>query len=68
MTSARYKPSPDTLKSARISPEDYQALYKRSVDDPDSFWGEMAGRIDWFKKTFENQKYILQKTRLDQMV
>ncbi|MCD8498259.1 MAG: acetate--CoA ligase [Alphaproteobacteria bacterium] len=50
MTSARYKPSPDTLKSARISPEDYQALYKRSVDDPDSFWGEMAGRIDWFKK------------------
>ncbi|WP_155402620.1 acetyl-coenzyme A synthetase N-terminal domain-containing protein, partial [Ralstonia solanacearum] len=25
----------------------YRALYQRSIDDPDGFWGEQAQRIDW---------------------
>jgi len=29
--------------------EKYQAMYKQSVDDPDTFWGEQAKRIDWVK-------------------
>ncbi|HEY8604376.1 acetate--CoA ligase [Tsuneonella suprasediminis] len=28
---------------------DYQAMYARSVDDPDSFWAEQAARLDWVK-------------------
>ena len=28
----------------------YQAMYERSVKDPEGFWGEMAQRLDWFKK------------------
>ena len=27
----------------------YQAMYKRSVEDPVGFWGEMGRRIDWIK-------------------
>ncbi|MEZ5851850.1 MAG: acetate--CoA ligase [Hyphomicrobiaceae bacterium] len=27
----------------------YQAMYRRSVEDPDGFWGEMGRRIDWIK-------------------
>ena len=27
----------------------YQALYKRSVDDPHGFWGEIGRRLDWIK-------------------
>ncbi len=27
----------------------YDALYRRSVADPDSFWAEQAKRIDWFE-------------------
>ena len=27
----------------------YQEMYRRSLDDPDGFWREMAGRIDWSK-------------------
>jgi acetyl-CoA synthetase len=49
MTSPLYKPSAETLSNARVSPEGYKALYKRSLADPDGFWGEMAGRLDWFK-------------------
>jgi acetyl-CoA synthetase len=27
----------------------YQALYKRSIEDPNGFWGEMGRRLDWMK-------------------
>jgi acetyl-CoA synthetase len=27
---------------------EYEALYKRSVDDPEGFWAEVAGELDWF--------------------
>jgi acetyl-CoA synthetase len=27
----------------------YQEMYKRSIEDPDGFWGEMGKRIDWIK-------------------
>ncbi|GGD79593.1 acetate--CoA ligase [Croceicoccus mobilis] len=28
----------------------YDAMYARSMDDPDAFWLEQAERLDWFKK------------------
>jgi len=31
------------------SPEDYQALHKRSIDDPEGFWDEEARRLAWFE-------------------
>ncbi|MAL99700.1 MAG: acetate--CoA ligase [Alteromonadaceae bacterium] len=27
----------------------YEALYRQSVDDPETFWGEQGKRIDWMK-------------------
>jgi acetyl-CoA synthetase len=27
----------------------YHAMYQRSVQDPDGFWGEMGRRLDWIK-------------------
>ena len=27
----------------------YQAMYKRSIEDPNGFWGEIGKRIDWIK-------------------
>jgi len=27
----------------------YQAIYKRSMEDPDGFWAEAAAGIDWYK-------------------
>ncbi len=34
---------------AWVDGQAYQAMYKRSVEDPDGFWGEMGRRIDWIK-------------------
>ena len=34
---------------AYLDHEKYLAWYKRSVEDPNGFWGEMGKRIDWIK-------------------
>jgi acetyl-CoA synthetase len=34
---------------AYLDNEKYLAMYKRSVEDPNGFWGEMGKRIDWIK-------------------
>ncbi len=31
------------------TPGEYLALHKRSVEEPDAFWGEEASRLDWFR-------------------
>ncbi len=50
--SRTFRPSREFSESAHIkSMEEYEKLYKRSVEDPDGFWGEMAEKnISWFKK------------------
>ncbi len=43
-------PVPDGWRSsAYINEEKYRAMYDQSVRDPDGFWGEQAGRVDWIK-------------------
>ncbi|MHA2008216.1 MAG: acetate--CoA ligase [Promethearchaeota archaeon] len=32
-----------------MSMEEYQKLYKQSIEDMEGFWGEQAKSIDWFK-------------------
>ena len=44
-----FEPSRDTLQNALISESEYEAMYARSLSQPDSFWAEMANRLDWFK-------------------
>jgi acetyl-CoA synthetase len=34
---------------ARIKHDDYQRLYKESIEDPEGFWGRMGQRVDWLK-------------------
>ncbi len=30
------------------STAEYEAMYQRSIEDPDGFWGKAAGELDWF--------------------
>ena len=55
-----YAPSEAFRKEAHIgSEEEYEAMWQRSIDDPDGFWGECAERIDWFEPfdTVKNTSY-----------
>lgn len=47
-----FPPSPEFSKKAHIgSMEEYERMYKRSIEDPDGFWGEMAEKnLLWYRK------------------
>jgi acetyl-CoA synthetase len=46
-----FNPPIDLSKKAFIkSFKDYKEIYKRSIEDPDGFWAEMAEQLDWYKK------------------
>jgi len=47
-----FDPPKEFVEKAYIkSMEEYEKLYKRSIEDPEGFWGEMAEKhLDWFKK------------------
>lgn len=45
-----YPPSKTFRAGAHLpSRESYDALYRKSVEDPDAFWAEQAQRIHWFE-------------------
>ena len=39
----------ETAENAHIDAAAYKAMYRRSVDDPEGFWAEQAGRLDWIR-------------------
>lgn len=47
-----FAPSADFSQNAQVkSLAEYERLYRESVDQPDAFWGRMAGEhLHWFKK------------------
>ena len=46
-----FPPVPLFSERARIgSREEYETLYRESIDQPDAFWSRMAGEVHWFKK------------------
>jgi acetyl-CoA synthetase len=46
-----FHPSPEFVEKAHIkSREEYEALYRRSLDDPEGFWGEIASQLHWFER------------------
>ena len=49
MSDAIYQPSDDFVSHALVDAAKYQEMYDRSVNDPEGFWADAAGRIDWFK-------------------
>jgi acetyl-CoA synthetase len=53
----RFKASEEFIKNAHIkSEEEYNKLYKQSIQDPETFWKEVSKNITWFKdfeKVFE---------------
>ena len=46
MSNAVARPRPDA--PTHCTPEQYEAMYRRSVEAPDTFWLEQAQRLDWF--------------------
>jgi acetyl-CoA synthetase len=46
-----FPPPPEFAKKAHVkSLDEYRALYRRSVDDPEGFWSEQAASLKWSRK------------------
>src|SRR5258708_2125933 len=46
----RLFPPPELAGKAWIGSEaEYERVYRRSVEDPEGFWAEAAGELEWFK-------------------
>jgi acetyl-CoA synthetase len=44
-----FAPSAEFVAKAHVRGlEQYEALYRRSVEDPEGFWGDAAGELEWF--------------------
>ncbi|MGC9224145.1 MAG: acetate--CoA ligase [Terracidiphilus sp.] len=45
-----FPPSPEFRARAHFkSLDEYEGLYKQSIEDPEQFWGNAARELDWFK-------------------
>lgn len=38
------------MKAYIRSMDEYWKIYKRSIEDPEGFWGELADQLDWYKR------------------
>ncbi|HEV2080718.1 MAG TPA: acetate--CoA ligase, partial [Allosphingosinicella sp.] len=43
-------PPAEAVRNSHCSAEEYDALYRRSIEDPERFWLEQAGRISWIRE------------------
>jgi acetyl-CoA synthetase len=48
-------PAAFAAKAHIQSLDEYEAMYRRSVEDPDGFWAEAAGELEWFAPWTEVQ-------------
>ena len=42
-----FQPSAAAIARTHTTAEQYDALYQRSITDPEGFWAEQAKRLDW---------------------
>ncbi len=59
MTEKRtFSPPPNVRAKAHVSSEEqYKKMWKKSINDPDSFWLEQAKRLTWFKDPTKSLEY-----------
>jgi len=55
----------DVAANALINKEQYEAMYKRSIDDPEGFWAEQAEQfLHWFKPWDKVMDYDYHKAHI----
>ena len=59
-----YKSSDTVKKKAFISKDDYQKLYRESIENPVSFWSKQGQRLDWFEPYTKIRDYSFDEKNL----
>jgi len=50
-------PSEEFAAKSHISAEQYEEMYRRSIEDPEGFWGEIADNFVWKEKWTKVREY-----------
>lgn len=50
-------PTKEAIAKAYVNAEQYETMYKRSIKDPEGFWGEIADGFVWQKKWSKVRDY-----------
>lgn len=59
MTASKTYPVPDNiLENTHLTQEQYDQMYKRSVEDPEGFWAEYASTLEWYKKPTKTKNTV----------
>jgi acetyl-CoA synthetase len=53
-----FPPSPEVVKRALLNAEQFNALYEKSVREPEKFWLEQSETLEWFKQPTVAGKFI----------
>jgi acetyl-CoA synthetase len=54
-----FPPSPAVINHAHLNAAQYDALYARSLREPEKFWLEQAKTLEWFKAPTVARKFTL---------
>ncbi|OQB85977.1 MAG: Acetyl-coenzyme A synthetase [Planctomycetes bacterium ADurb.Bin126] len=59
MTETRTFPPPERIQSNAYinSPQQYEEMYRRSVEDSEAFWLEQAKTLTWFKEPTQGRQF-----------
>ena len=61
----RFEPPEELRERAHInSMKQYQEMYKRSLEDPEGFWGEYAEELDWYNKWEKVLEYDFERAQI----
>jgi acetyl-CoA synthetase len=52
-----FPPPPEIVRRALLNGAQYDAMYGRSLREPEPFWLEQAGALEWFRKPTRACKY-----------
>ena len=52
-----FPPPPEVLQRAHLNAAQYNALYERSIREPDAFWLEQAHTLEWFRQPTVARKF-----------
>ena len=64
-----YDVLPHAAERALIDEAAYQAMYSRSIEDPEGFWADMASEhVDWFRKVGQGRGLELRGRRRHPLV
>ena len=55
--SRAFPPSPEVVQRAHLNAAQFDALYQRSLREPESFWLEQARTLDWFTPPSHARKF-----------